>query len=160
MISSDDYFPGNLHYPLLIYKQISWEMHEPPQTIQDRLAKNDWSHSWVDSIYDFHHYHSNTHEVLVIISGNCQVQFGGEHGPIYTVHPGDVVIIPAGVAHKSLSMNPHFRCIGAYPFDVEYDMNHGNKEEYPKAIEAIKHVGLPKKDPIFGENGLLFNYWK
>ncbi|KTD47873.1 Cupin domain protein [Legionella rubrilucens] len=160
MISPQGYFPGNPHYPLLIYKQVFSGMNESPQAIQDRLEQNHWSHSWVDSIYDFHHYHSNTHEVLVIISGECQVQFGGDNGSIYTVKQGDVVILPAGVAHKSLSMTDNFRCIGAYPFDVGIDMNYGNSEEYLQALKTIKEVGLPKKDPIFGEKGLIFNYWK
>lgn len=160
MISSQDYLPGNPYYPLLIYKQAITNSNEPSKVIQDRLAQNNWSHSWVDSIYDFHHYHSNTHEVLVIISGDCQVQFGGDNGPIYIVDQGDVIIIPAGVAHKSLSKSNNFQCIGAYPLDMEYDMNYGTIEEYSQALDAIKQVGLPKKDPIFGDQGLLLKYWK
>lgn len=135
MILPQGYFPGNQLYPLLIYKRIYSNINESPEMIQAQLGQNDWSHSWVDSIYDFHHYHSTTHEVLVIISGECQVQFGGENGLIYTVHQGDVVILPAGVAHKSLERTHNFQCIGAYPFDVEYDMNYGTSEEYSKANE-------------------------
>lgn len=94
------------------------------------------------------------------MSGDCQVQFGGDNGPIYIVDQGDVIIIPAGVAHKSLSKSNNFQCIGAYPLDVEYDMNYGTIEEYSQALDAIKQVGLPKKDPIFGDQGLLLKYWK
>lgn len=159
MILPQGYFPGNSNYPLLIYRHTFSEMNESLQTIQDRLEQNNWTHSWMDSVYDFHHYHSNTHEVLVVMSGDCQVQFGGENGPVYRISLGDVVIIPAGVAHKSLTMSSDFQCVGAYPFDVEYDMRYGNIEEYSKAIEAIKQVGLPENDPFFGEKGLLFNYW-
>jgi len=159
MISPQGYFPGNPHYPLLIYKQ-ALPVIDPPAAIQSRLAHNNWSHSWIDSIYDFHHYHSNTYEVLVIISGQCQVQFGGENGPIDTIHQGDVVILPAGVAHKSLTMSTDFQCVGAYPFDIGTDMNYGLKEEFQQALEQIKQVRLPEKDPIFGKQGLLFNYWK
>lgn len=159
VILSQDYFPGNPYYPLLIYRQV-FSTAENSKTIQNLLKQNGWCHAWVDSIYDFHHYHSNTHEVLVIISGNCAVQFGGEHGSIYTVNLGDVVILPAGVAHKSLKMSDDFRCIGAYPFDIEYDINDGKKEEYIKAFETIKKVGLPTQDPFFGKKGFLFDYWK
>jgi uncharacterized protein YjlB len=144
---------------LLIYQQALPDIHEP-QAIQARLAQNTWGQSWVDSIYDFHHYHSNTHEVLVIISGECEVQFGGEKGPIYRVDTGDVILIPAGVAHRSLSMSQDFRCIGAYPFEVGTDMNCGTLDEYSKALKLIPHVGIPQQDPIFGDKGLLFNYWK
>ena len=57
-------------------------------------------------------------------------------------------------------MSHDFQCIGAYSSDIGYDMNYGNGEEYSDALVAIKHVGLPKKDPIFADEGLLFNYWK
>jgi uncharacterized protein YjlB len=160
MIAPQGYFPGNPYYPLLIYKKALADMNESPQSIQLRLEQNSWCDSWIDGIYDFHHYHSKTHEVLVIISGDCQVQFGGENGLIDTVNQDDVVIIPAGVAHKSLTMSNDFQCIGAYPLDVGCDMNYGAEEEYSKAVEMIKQVRLPIKDPVFGNKGLLFNYWK
>ena len=69
IILPHDNFPGNPSYPLLIYKHIFSDMNTTPQTLQTMLNQNNWSHSWIDSIYDFHHDHSNTHEVLVIISG-------------------------------------------------------------------------------------------
>ena len=159
MISPHKNFPGNPRFPLLIYKQV-FSITYSAEEIQSWLKKNDWGSSWIDSIYDFHHYHSNTHEVLAIISGDCLVQFGGEKGPHYTVNSGDIVIIPAGIAHKSIEKSDNFRCIGAYPFDVGYDMKYGKKEEYADAIKAIKNVDLPAKDPIFGEMGLIFDYWK
>lgn len=160
IIPAHDYFPGNPNFPLLIYPQVFSSDVVNPELIKDKLTQNQWCNAWVDSIYDFHHYHSNTHEVLVILSGNCQVQFGGEKGIIHTVTPGDVVIIPAGVAHKSLQMSNDFRCIGAYPLDIDYDMNYGTKNEYEKACQSIKQLGLPPQDPIFGKEGPLFSYWK
>ncbi|MDA9271957.1 hypothetical protein N9Q05_01055 [bacterium] len=44
--------------------------------------------------------------------------------------------------------------------DVGYDMNYGSSEESAKSIENIKRVEMPKKDPIFGEKGFLFDYWR
>ena len=160
MISACDCFPNNSNYPLLIYKQVSSLINQSPQAIQAWLKQNGWGCSWIDGIYDYHHYHSDTHETLVIIAGECNVQIGGEKGQCYTVHEGDVVILPAGVAHKSLSASSDFRCIGAYPFEAGCDMHYGKREEYLVAVEQIKKVGLPEKDPVFGENGLLFDYWK
>lgn len=157
-INKIEYFPGNLKFPLLIYKQVFFS--HTPQEIQNLLTLNGWSNAWLDSIYDFHHYHSKTHEVLVIMSGHCKVQFGGESGVIYTVSLGDVVIIPAGVAHKSLSMSQDFSCMGAYPEDVGEDINYGDKKEYLRANQFIKQIGLPHSDPVFGNNGLIFSYWK
>ncbi len=159
IITPDGYFPGNLHFPLLIYKKVSFLIGQMPQAIQAWLKKNDWGYSWVNGIYDYHHYHSNTHETLVVISGECQVQIGGNNGKSYTVQEGDVLILPAGVAHKGLSASSDFRCIGAYPFDVGCDLYYGKSDESLVALERIKKVGLPNKDPIFGEHGLMFDYW-
>jgi len=159
LIKPDCYFPGNSRFPLLIYKNVSFLSGQCPQVTQAWLKQNSWGYSWFDGVYDYHHYHSNTHETLVIVSGECHIQIGGDNGKSYTVHEGDVVIVPAGVAHKSVSASSNFRCIGAYPFEVGCDMNYGRREEYPVAVEQIKKVGLPEKDPIFGKNGLIFDYW-
>lgn len=160
IIPACDYFPGNAELPLLIYKHSISQISGSAQNIQTLLQNNHWGSSWIDCIYDFHHYHSNTHETLVILSGTCMVQFGGDKGITYIVEPGDVVIIPAGVAHKSIEMRDEFQCIGAYPYDIGYDMNYGTAKEYEKAVTSVPLVALPQKDPMFGEQGLLFEYWK
>lgn len=159
MIAPNGYFPGNPRFPLLIYRQV-FSFVSSPAEVQGLLKQNEWTQAWADSIYDFHHYHCSTHEVLVIISGSCEVQFGGKNGSIYKVNLGDVVMLPAGVSHKSLIMSQDFQCIGAYPLDVGPDMNYGDTDEYAQAIEKIKHIGLPNQDPVFGEKGLLFDYWR
>ncbi|NIU02548.1 MAG: cupin domain-containing protein, partial [Aliifodinibius sp.] len=80
------------------------------------LHSNQWGGAWQNGIYGFHHYHSTAHEVLCVYKGEAKVQLGGDDGIIQTVKPGDVIIIPAGVAHKNLGSNSDFRIIGAYPF--------------------------------------------
>ncbi|WP_454781576.1 cupin domain-containing protein [Legionella sp. WA2022007384] len=160
LIKANGFFPNNSRYPLVLYKQTKVVKSLTPQAIQALLERNHWGNSWVDSIYDYHHYHSTTHEVLVMIAGEGSVQFGGDNGTVYQVSASDVVIIPAGVAHKSLCLSSDFQCIGAYPWNVDFDMNYGKAEEHPRVVEHIKAAGLPKSDPIFGEQGLLFNYWK
>jgi len=160
VISSNDLFPNNSRYPLLIYRQTFTFRNEPAQDIQQFLHQNGWINSWVDGIYDYHHYHSNTHETLVIIQGNCQLQAGGEKGRIYYVSQGDVIIIPAGVSHKNMDSSYDFKCIGAYPVQIDYDMNYGKEEEHPQVDINIKKVGLPEYDPVFGKEGLIFSYWK
>ncbi len=159
IISPNGFYPNNAKYPLLIYKQLCAFNTIKNEVIQAFLKSNRWSESWVDGIYDFHHYHSNTHETLVIIAGCCEVQIGGEQGQSYMVNQGDVMILPAGVAHKSLQASPDFKCIGAYPLAVGCDMHYGKAEDHPQVDENIKKVGLPPSDPIFGKNGLLFDYW-
>lgn len=161
IIPENGYFPNNVVYPLLIYKiALNLENEKSPESIQRLLKDNGWYQSWVDNIYDYHHYHSNTHEVLVIYNGEGVVQIGGENGKIYDIEKGDVIIFPAGLAHKSISLSNNFKCVGAYPLDIDYDMNYGKAEEHPQVDINIKHVPLPAQDPIFGKNGLLFDYWK
>lgn len=161
IIPQNGYFPNNPTYPLLIYKKIvNFENISNTKSIQILLEDNGWRNSWVNSIYDYHHYHSNTHEVLVIYKGTGVVQIGGENGRIFNIEKGDVIIIPAGVAHKSISLSDDFKCIGAYPFDIDYDMNYGKAEEHPRVDKQIQKISLPDQDPIFGKKSILFDYWK
>lgn len=155
-------FPNNGQYPLLIYKKVAQSIPHFPKKIPSILAQNSWVNSWEDGIYDYHHYHSNTHEVLVVVSGQCNVQIGGNEGLIYRLSLGDVIVIPAGVAHKNVGCTIDFKCIGAYPSsDVQdYDMHYGLAKEHPQVDINIKAVGLPVSDPIFGKKGILFDYWK
>ncbi|STX29765.1 Uncharacterized protein containing double-stranded beta helix domain [Legionella beliardensis] len=160
LILPNDYFPNNSQYPLLIYNQVFKFSTPSPDLIQKYLKQNGWINSWVDSIYDYHHYHSNTHEALIIIAGECSVQIGGDLGNIYNISKGDVIIFPAGVSHKNISSSKDFKCIGSYPNDVDYDVRYGRADEHPLVDINIKQVGLPEADPIFGIHGLMFNYWK
>ena len=73
--------------------------------------------------------------------------------------PGDVVIIPAGVAHKCLEHDKDFTVIGAYPAGQNYDMMKGRKDERPAADERIRSVPLPEADPVFGADGPLMRHW-
>ncbi|KTD18280.1 cupin domain-containing protein [Legionella jordanis] len=160
IINSNGFFPGNAYYPFLVYQQPLSLSNQPAESLQNFLKDNGWINSWVDGIYDYHHYHSNTHECLVVISGECNVQVGGEKGSIYGVSKGDVLIIPAGVSHKNTGASKDFKCIGAYPFDLDYDMNYGKADEHPRVDDNIRNVRLPKSDPIFGKEGPLFDFWK
>ncbi|HHF7344544.1 TPA: cupin domain-containing protein [Legionella feeleii] len=160
LIRKNGYFPNNPEYPFLVYKNMAAFTDQTPDAIQAFLRHNQWINSWVDGIYKNHHYHSNTHELLVVIAGDCQVQIGGDQGKIYEIARGDIIILPAGVAHKNTGSSSDFKCIGAYPFDVECDMNYGKAEEHPQVVDNIKRVGLPARDPVFGAEGLLFDYWK
>ncbi|KTD53063.1 Cupin domain protein [Legionella quinlivanii] len=160
LIGPDRYFPNNSIYPLLIYKSVFDLDGRSVEDVQQFLKGNQWINSWLDVVYDYQHYHSNTHETLVIYTGHCQVQFGGDNGVIYEVSRGDVVIIPAGVAHKNTGSSDDFKCIGSYPFERDYDVCYGLVEEHPRVDENIAGTGLPACDPVFGTKGGLFDYWK
>ena len=160
IINRNGNFPNNESLPLIIYKNVIHFENVTAKEIQKFLHKNKWINSWVDGIYNYHHYHSNTHEALIVYDGHCRVEIGGDKGNQYEIEKGDVIIFPAGVSHKNLTSTKDFKTIGSYPIDVDYDMNYGKAEEHPKVDENIKQVPLPNTDPIFGEDGLLFQYWK
>jgi uncharacterized protein YjlB len=151
-------FPNNPRLPLLIYKHAL--PFFGPQEVASLFNRNGWKRSWTNGIYPFHHYHSNTHEVLGICSGKCQIQIGGEGGTFFDVSQGDVLILSAGISHKNLGSSEDFICVGAYPLDISYDMNYGKPGEIQRTAQAIEKVPLPKSDPLYGPDGPLFDHWK
>jgi uncharacterized protein YjlB len=154
-------FPNNALLPLLTYLQaITVEDKLDSKSVINLLESNGWTNAWENGIYDYHHYHSITHEVLVIISGAVRVQFGGEDGVAVELTAGDVVIIPAGVAHKKLSEDSNFKCVGAYPDGRDYDILKGKPGERPEADENIKRLPIPNADPIYGLSGPLASNWQ
>lgn len=160
LIKENGFFPNNAKLPLLHYKKAFDLAHLNSGSIKKLFLENEWKNTWVDSIFQFHHYHSNTHEVLGISRGSCSVELGGERGLILGLEKGDALIIPAGVSHKNVGSSKDFECVGAYPFAISYDMNYGTQEESSVAIAKIKSVPLPKTDPVYGVDGPLFSYWK
>lgn len=124
------------------------------------VASNHWGNSWRNGIFDYHHYHSTAHEVLVAFSGWATVQFGGDSGTVQRIEAGDAVLIPAGVAHKRIESGGGFAVVGAYPWGQSWDLLIGKAGERPKADESIARVPLPKADPLFGPVGPLLGYWR
>lgn len=160
LLSEDGPFPNNGLLPLLHYsKAFQIPLENESELIRELLETNGWTNTWVDSIYEEHHYHSNTHEVLICLRGSARVQFGGPNGVALTFEEGDVVIIPAGVAHMKLEDADNFSCLGAYPDGRQYDMNYGKEGERPGADENIKAVPLPQNDPLYGNDGPLVKNW-
>lgn len=160
IIQENGNIPNNPKLPFLHYQNVFNTHEHHASKIEEIFKSHSWVRTWVDSIYDFHHYHSNNHEVLGIATGTCSVQIGGDHGPIFEIKQGDAIIIPAGVSHKKISCSDDFTCVGAYSIDTKYDMNYGNENEMINALKKIQALPLPTTDPIFGKNGPLLQYWK
>jgi uncharacterized protein YjlB len=78
---------------------------------------------------------------------------------VLSVSAGDVVVIPAGVAHKNLGASRDFRVVGAYPLGQRWDMCYGEPGERPRADENIARVALPGADPVYGTTGPLIEHW-
>ena len=160
-LADDGQFPNNGLLPLLVYVQaLELPQHGAGLIVEEVFESNGWTNAWQDGIYSYHHYHSTAHEVLGIFQGSARVQFGGPNGTALLLEKGDVVVIPAGVAHKSIDVYDDFLCIGAYPKGQEYDMNYGHDQEREKAIENIRKLSLPLTDPVYGDDGPLQSSWK
>lgn len=160
-LKGDGSFPNNERLALLVYQgALALPQSSPAAMVEDLFESNGWSGSWRNGIYGFHHYHATAHEVLGIYSGSAEVQLGGENGITLTVRRGDVVIIPAGVAHKNLGAGRNFRVVGAYPLGQSPDMCYGKAGERPQADDYIAGVSLPPMDPVYGTDGPLKAYWE
>jgi uncharacterized protein YjlB len=150
-------FP-NSPLPVLVYRAAS---ERPSADAFERLfAKHGWTGAWRNGLYRVHHYHSTAHEVLGIYQGSVQVQLGGEHGLGVELKAGDVVVIPAGVAHKNVGASSDFAVLGAYPTGTGPDMQYGKPGERPGADRRIQALALPGADPLHGPAGSLVTLWK
>ena len=149
------------HLPLLIYERaIRLQSDDPAAIFEELFEQNSWTNSWRDGIFTYHHYHSNTHEVLGIFSGTASVQLGGEVGIVRRVHPGDVIIIPAGVSHKNLGASEDFGVVGAYPNGLAPDLLKDTPADRGKAEKNLSRVPRPKTDPVHGVGGPLLQLWR
>lgn len=161
-INENKPFPNNplpvLYYPDAIAPLL--ENDQSDSSVKDFFVKSGYTNSWTNGIFSYHHFHSNTHEVLACIAGEAQVQLGGPEAEIYTFKKGDVLLLPAGTAHKRIQAADDFQIVGAYPNGVDPDMQKGDEAVYEKVKENISRVPIPDMDPVEGENGAVSQYWE
>jgi uncharacterized protein YjlB len=160
-LKAEALIPNN-SFPLLVYARafVIEGGGDPAAVIERTFRRHGWSGTWRNGIYAYHHYHSTAHEVLGVFRGAATVQFGGDSGRRHQLKGGDVVIIPAGVAHKSLESSDDFGVVGAYPSGQEPDLWYAQPGERPKTDNNIARVPLPNQDPVFGARSPLLDYWR
>lgn len=110
---------------------------------------------WRYTMYSTSHFHSTTHEVLSIAAGSAKCCFGHEDNPDRiepVLSKGDVIVVPAGVAHRLLEDYGGFQMVGSYPNGKAWDMCYGRGDEEDK-VKGIANLGWFQKDPIYGEQG-------
>jgi len=161
-VTENEPYPNN-DLPILYYEDVLSDVIADSYTADDVLEyfeNNGYVNGWVGGIMDRHHFHSTAHEALACTEGEVSVQFGGQHGEMRTLRKGDVVLLPAGVAHKKLDATQGFEIVGAYPSnDPEYDFQYGNASDYEAIKESIAHVKNPLTDPVTGNPGDIEEYW-
>lgn len=161
-LRDDGRVPNHPTYPLLLYRAVYAGDGALPSTdsIMATFAANGWAGAWVNGIYPFHHYHARSHEVLACAGGGANVQFGGQDGPEIAIRAGDVVVIPAGVAHCRRSGGSGLIIVGAYPCGQEdWDLKRDNPADYQSAQAEIPLVARPPADPVTGLASPLLDYW-
>ena len=161
VFGDDGRFPNNERLLLVMYQNaVKLPKRDPAAIFEAIFHTNQWGSSWRNGIYPYHRHHSTAHEVLGVSRGEASVRLGGDdNGKTFEIRAGDVIIIPAGVAHKNLGSSSDFQVVGAYPKGQKWDMNDGKPGERPQAERNIAQVPLPKTDPVYGQDGQLAEYW-
>jgi uncharacterized protein YjlB len=156
----DDGATPNSRWPLVIYRSAVKldTRYDPAAIFEELFALNGWKGSWRDAMYDWLHYHSNTHEVLGVARGWLHARIGGARGRLIRVKAGDVMVLPAGVGHNRVRKSADLLIVGAYPGRRRYD--ECEPQDTDDALRArVRRVPRPRKDPVYGANGPLIAAW-
>ena len=144
------------HQDLRVYHS-AFQPGTPAATIEAHLrAVGVVEPQWRYTMYRTSHFHSTAHEVLCVSAGTATLCFGGEANPhrIETsVTAGDVMVVPAGLAHRLLhDRDGGFEMVGSYPRGTGWDMCYG-KDGDEDRVKAIQALGWFARDPIYGDQG-------
>jgi len=158
--ADDGIVPNNPKLPLVLYRGALGAEGDLAARCEALFAANGWPGAWRNGIYGHHHYHSTAHEVLGIARGSARVRLGGENGATVELRAGDVVVIPAGVAHKRESASGDLLVIGSYPRGQRPDICQADAGSHDKAAGNVARVALPACDPVTGRADPLLDCWR
>ncbi|ROV87968.1 hypothetical protein VMCG_10668 [Cytospora schulzeri] len=143
-----------LNKPLLIYHSVF--ANPSASAIESHLTSvGIVTPQWRYGMYSTTHFHSTTHEVLCVSSGKARLCFGGEDNPERVepmVEAGDVMVLPAGMAHRLLKDFGGFEMVGCYPKGCDWDMCYGREGEEGR-VKTIAKVEWFDQDPIYKDQG-------
>ncbi|HYM72549.1 MAG TPA: cupin domain-containing protein [Stellaceae bacterium] len=159
VFAAGDDVPNNT-LPLVVYPGVLGAEGDLAARCEAMFDANGWPDAWRNGIYGHHHYHSTAHEVLGIARGSARVRLGGENGQTVELRAGDVVVIPAGVAHKRESASSDLLVIGSYPKGQRPDICRADPGSRDKAAGNVARVALPACDPVTGRAGPLLDCWR
>jgi uncharacterized protein YjlB len=139
----DGEIPNHPHFPVLVYRDVDVD------DVERTFAAHGWGGTWRNGVFDYHHFHSTSHEVLAVVSGSATLELGGPAGRAFDVAAGDVVVLPAGTGHRRASARDGFTVVGAYPSGQEdYDVL---READAAARDRIRSLPAPDADPVGGD---------
>ncbi|WQF88074.1 Putative uncharacterized protein YjlB [Colletotrichum destructivum] len=168
--------PNNF-LPVLVYRGVLPEPHNE-ETTSTYLQRYGWVKKGTWGTITTKHFHPNTHECYGIFQGDSELVFGEGGGDTSGtgarcfVRAGDVVVVPAGVAHASVTQErkleeggdggERYRYIGVYPEGAPKWRNEYGKKplvDNRELAEEVSYVPVPDKDPISGLGGPLVQIW-
>ncbi|WP_053360682.1 cupin domain-containing protein [Bacillus sp. FJAT-27251] len=155
-LKDDGQIPNNPDLPVIVYQGI---FNDNPNGIAETFQRHDWEGCWTGEVFEYQHYHSNSHEVLGVKSGEATLLLGGDSGERVEVKEGDVVVLPAGTGHKKVEGSPDFAVIGAYPKGSSSNLLEKDPGSRTQAMHEIRSVPVPEKDPVYGDEGPLLHKW-
>ena len=146
-----DRIPNHPRFAVLVYRGV--EAVTDAGAARALFAAHGWGGSWVAGVFDFHHFHSTSHEALAVVAGRATIELGGPQGQPFEVAAGDVLVLPAGTGHRRATPRDGFTVVGAYPAGQEdYDLLRGDDPaEVEAARERIAALPAPPQDPVGGE---------
>ena len=145
----DDGFIPNSNFPVLLNREVvsfhGMDASKAEVKLKEIGLKTGWRLEWLWRVYKRPHYHSTTHEALVIYSGDATLRLGGHRlGKLVNVYSGDSIVIPAGVAHQAMERSDDFQVFGLYPVGAKpWDMLYCKKKEREIALPNLALLGKP-----------------
>ena len=94
------------------------------------------------------------------VEEDALLRIGGARGRKLEMKAGDVLILPAGTGHQSLSNSDDLLVVGAYPRKGGYDMCHPRKSDHDPAAIRVAKTPRPRADPVYGADGPLTRLWR
>ncbi|KAM5350555.1 hypothetical protein ACJ41O_007060 [Fusarium nematophilum] len=162
--------PNNV-FPVLVYRGVLPEPHDEPTTTQF-LESHGWERKGTWGTITAKHFHPNTHECYGVFQGDSELIFGAggadaeSAGVKCHVSAGDVIVVPAGVAHASVAedrskdKSDKYKYVGVYPDgSPKWRNEYGKTPSNTELFEEIGRVPIPSQDPVAGPGGPLTHIW-
>ncbi|WP_035614138.1 cupin domain-containing protein [Haloferula sp. BvORR071] len=161
LFPDDGRTPNHPTLPLIVMRHTeAADAEDPAEWFEERYAANGWGSTWRWGVYSYQHFHSTNHEVLGVARGSASLMLGGEEGGEFRVAVGDVLVLPAGYGHMCLSASEDFQVVGAYPRGEKVDLIRPSEGNLDAARGRIEKVPLPERDPVYGEEGPVMEFWR